>query len=1110
MKDRRFWLAVVSAFMAAQHNTGEAAAAAVPDTSREQSVRAHASVVEEQMVVALFDDCNYERVLETANATWPRLEAMPDRVLYCVAECYIRGGQVRLAKAGFELLIARNPQNHSYRAGLAYTLLYAGELEKGLAMYHQVLLENQGMLTGAAEDAVALLSQGNIGGGKALFQKAIAISPNKQHYLQWYERTLRMYRLADDTPMMPRKEQNTAVQPAVSTKSEQKILHTQAVEMAQNGRYQQSLDIMNRLFKADTQDKSVVSDYITILQWAGQNEQAVNLYEQQAGTTMPFSVVRSVSTAYYRLKEYEKALAVLQPAITRGERDALLWAGEMHLLRGNNAGAQVYYERLLAKNPNDYEVYFSRGMLSLQIKDYRQAAWDLERARRLVPDSPDKATRLVKVEQNLAIAYMHLGQDQKAASILVNYTKNLPVEGSIAGDYIVALGNSSQHELAVQEGERLWPTYTEAPELGLWSLAESYIRLGKQEQAIAVYRHIAERQPSDDARWRTLAFQLMLNGRTAEGLSYYDKLLIRAASNADSAVTDAVTLLNTEKYIAGKTLFELVICKYPNQAYRKQYAEVLVKKNLNRAAYKQYQLLSVKPEGELAGLSGMARTAIALGDHPKSRQVLDTITSKYGRSKAVAALEPSHEEQKAGNVKTSYAAHNGYQGAEPRVLSAPETQGNQANDISEFNNPGELGNHAGTAAKGTTEKIKDEFAYEMAQIATKFLSAPVINAENFKVEFAYAMSNITAKVMPIIPSEHRNEFTYEMAQITSAIINDQNLDIKKAKAQFAQLTTKVINHIDKIVAGEKTTTLIDSETYTGLIDELMEVGNSSKHIDSKINIDGEIRYHYAVNSGSEKWNKDSSGIRAYLGADSRINKDWHVYSVLEGQKNIINYNNKFELSRLYVVGKVGASTVKAGSFGYLMAEGNIYDSRFDGIRVDFGDPVRYTISYGETNDTKATYIATARYNDFDYNLEAGLYHYQIDNGTHDRNTIWNIGGNYNYSNFSIGAMYLGSSRKDSKGDSNGYVFSLKYGDLREYRPGTYNLFAKYYNQARGTYIAHGMNGKGSSMQGMKGYGLGINYTFAKDFVMGIEYYDLTDKISGGKGKTLWSQMTHYF
>ncbi|MBP2662031.1 MAG: hypothetical protein H6Q69_5063 [Firmicutes bacterium] len=48
------------------------------------------------------------------------------------------------------------------------------------------------------------------------------------------------------------------------------------------------------------------------------------------------------------------------------------------------------------------------------------------------------------------------------------------------------------------------------------------------------------------------------------------------------------------------------------------------------------------------------------------------------------------------------------------------------------------------------------------------------------------------------------------------------------------------------------------------------------------------------------------------------------------------------------------------------------------------------------------------------------------------------------------------------------------------------------------------------MQGVKGYGLGVSYTLAENLVAGVEYYDLTDKITGQKGKTVWTQLTHYF
>jgi hypothetical protein len=286
--------------------------------------------------------------------------------------------------------------------------------------------------------------------------------------------------------------------------------------------------------------------------------------------------------------------------------------------------------------------------------------------------------------------------------------------------------------------------------------------------------------------------------------------------------------------------------------------------------------------------------------------------------------------------------------------------------------------------------------------------------------------------------------------------------------------------------------------------------DSQKSSSNKVNIDGEIRYHYAFNRGYQEWDKDSSGFRTYLGFDTGINDDWRAFGMFEGNKNIVNYKDRFKLTRLYATGKSGTTMVMAGSFGYLMAEGNIYDSGFQGARFSFGTPVKYSLGLGKTDSTKKTYVATARYVDFDYDLEAGIYYNRMDDTSQSKNTIWTLGGNYNFSNFSVGAMCLGSNQKDSKGDSKGYVFSINYGDLKTYRNDTYSLFAKYYNQPKGTYLSHEMNGIGNFMQGFKGYGFGMHYTFAKNFVAGIEYYGLTDKITGEKGNTWWNEVNYYF
>jgi hypothetical protein len=471
---------------------------------------------------------------------------------------------------------------------------------------------------------------------------------------------------------------------------------------------------------------------------------------------------------------------------------------------------------------------------------------------------------------------------------------------------------------------------------------------------------------------------------------------------------------------------------------------------------------------------------------------------------------------------------------------------------SKLNGDQKLYPNSAATIKGNTENFKTEFAYEMEQFTAKVVSAKTGNIENFQRKFAYDAAEATTKVMPLLSNDERNVFAYEMAKITTKIIGDQNLDVEKAKTEFAyemaEITTKILMNTDNktILQGssdysqskgmllrnnadieQKTmigvnnntdiakkesvpTSDIAPETYHGLVDELMSVSDRKNHADHKLNIDGELRLHYALNRGAQEFERDSSGIRVRLGFDTEIDRDWHAYGMLEGKQSLVNYNDEFKLSNLYVTHKIGESMVKAGSFGYLMAEGNIYDSTFKGARYDFGEALRYTLSCGKTDYTKNTFIATARYNDFDYNLEAGVYRYEVDDSSKSKNTIGTFGGNYNFSNFGVGAMVLHSSQKDSRGDNNGYVLSANYGELKTYRAGTYDIFVKYYNQPSGTYISHGMNGRGNSMQGFKGYGVGVNYTFAENLVAGIEHYNLEDKITGENGETWWSYVTRYF
>lgn len=438
-------------------------------------------------------------------------------------------------------------------------------------------------------------------------------------------------------------------------------------------------------------------------------------------------------------------------------------------------------------------------------------------------------------------------------------------------------------------------------------------------------------------------------------------------------------------------------------------------------------------------------------------------------------------------------------------------------------------------------QAKTDFAATMKQLAETIGALPNNNVIKFKVTLDNEVEQAVAKLRPTLPSAQQADFSNEMLQIKNRAYNNPKLNIEKAKADFsndlAQLTTKYVGRVEgaRIAAVRPTAVAqepvkpavaqqvgyvasppvaraakpITPETYTGIMNDLMTVGDGKKAPDNKVKIDGNIRYHYSVNDSSASWGRNTSGFRARIGAEAWVNPDWKFNGMVEGKQSILNYENTATF-RASLTGKLKWGTLQAGSFGYFMADGNIYDSTFSGGRIDFGGPIKYTLAAGSTDDTQQTVVATARYDALDYGVEAGIYNYTPTDTTQQQNTIYNLSGMYKFSNFNVGSMILVASQKDSQGNNFGYVHSINYGEVKTWRPGTFGMFARYYYQPRFTYIAPTMNGRGGWMQGYKGIGIGAYYTVAENLVAGLEYYNLHEITTGEPGVTWWGSLTGFF
>lgn len=140
------------------------------------------------------------------------------------------------------------------------------------------------------------------------------------------------------------------------------------------------------------------------------------------------------------------------------------------------------------------------------------------------------------------------------------------------------------------------------------------------------------------------------------------------------------------------------------------------------------------------------------------------------------------------------------------------------------------------------------------------------------------------------------------------------------------------------------------------------------------------------------------------------------------------------------------------------------------------------------------------------------------------NNIWTAAANYKAGDWNGGIMYLhGDADELINGvepDHDGWVAKLGYKGATAAKPGSWGLYAQYYDQGGATYVAHTMCGDYAAFgpAGFKGWMVGGNLTVAKNMVAKVEYYDLKTRDAnddlkikdGDHSRTLWSQIVVTF
>ena len=308
-----------------------------------------------------------------------------------------------------------------------------------------------------------------------------------------------------------------------------------------------------------------------------------------------------------------------------------------------------------------------------------------------------------------------------------------------------------------------------------------------------------------------------------------------------------------------------------------------------------------------------------------------------------------------------------------------------------------------------------------------------------------------------------------------------------------------------------------------------------------VKITGEIRYHYANKDGDKKSAYENE-LRSRLWLTGRINEDWNYIGMFQNTQDFTNNvgDEDVKLKRAYLTGKLGGTDVTAGRYNPYFGDGYVYDAHADGVEASYNfGAIKATAFYGKATewgymanpsipgdyfDTMGDYKGIELSSAFaGLDLMAGYIYFTDmvapDSGADDK--IWWAQVGKSFGDVAVKATYLNGDMTTKQGiedfvtkHDDGYAFAVNYKGAKASEPGSWGVFANYWNQGGQTYVAHTTDADTFDHRGFKGYGIGANYTLDKNIVATVVYYDTEAKVKSAtdnnENEILWTEVVFTF
>lgn len=366
--------------------------------------------------------------------------------------------------------------------------------------------------------------------------------------------------------------------------------------------------------------------------------------------------------------------------------------------------------------------------------------------------------------------------------------------------------------------------------------------------------------------------------------------------------------------------------------------------------------------------------------------------------------------------------------------------------------------------------------------------------------------------------------------------------------EMAQMVAKAMAKTDVSAADKAMIDKLAAEFSDELNNLGVRVSNLEKKTDN-VKWTGEVRYRYAKDSLKDQdgdLDSRTNQVLFRVEPSAQVNENWTAKARIDYYTNADsdsevnttgtrNNNGNLEVDRIYAEGVYGNTTIDLGRLPYFTnsSHGMVYDDKLTGAGVTFGSKnVKTTIVYGRSSkgadaftttpsgsllgidvnyDSGKKFTAGVGYNALSLDATSSSAYNNVDSMK-----IWNVGIGYKFlPTFNMTADY---SKNTNNGDNynssaaRGYNIQANYKGAVAANKGSFGIYAAYRNLGKLAGIASTYDGLN---EGYKGWELGTQYTFTKNIMGTLKYFQgtkmaLTDAGTDHDYSKIFGQVEFFF